>query len=207
MRTRGWISAESQYCKSGSTFFSSEPVAACSDSVTATDLETQLARQTHPSCASTLARALSLILQPTPSIIFWNSVLQASWGDCEMTSRGSNLDSTWTLPPDQRVLTQLQRIYLLQYPLNRLAQWVEFEFHWRCRNLGMQRVVSTPQCPSSPGLVGQACFLQLLLKGSFWSELSWKQVILPLWGSCCCISVTLAEAPHSVRVWYLGVDK
>ena len=69
---------------------------------TAADSETPCvcARPSDPRKQSRRAapRAWQLILPSKPLIAFWNSL----WRDCQMTGRGSKLDS-WTLPPDQRV--------------------------------------------------------------------------------------------------------
>ena len=74
----------SRYRKSGSTFSSSEPAA---------DSETPCvcARPSdlRQPCRSAAPRAWPLILPSKPSITFWNSL----WRDCQMTGRGSNLDS------------------------------------------------------------------------------------------------------------------
>ena len=98
----------SRYCKSGSKFSSSEPVAARSN-------------------YRRLGNALCLIspVQPAQAVPergpkssasdgHWSSSqnLRLSSGiafgsDFQMTGRGSNLDSTWTLPPDQRVVKVL----------------------------------------------------------------------------------------------------
>ena len=87
----------SQYCKSGSTFSSSEPVAARSDCsrlgiwVGNTLCLCSPQRQSDPQklCWCTAPRAWPLILQSKTSIAFWNSLQR----DCQMTGRGSNLDS------------------------------------------------------------------------------------------------------------------
>ena len=80
----------SQYRKSGSTFSSSEPVAARSDCRRLGNASV-CARQSYPRKQSLRAapRAWPLILPSKPSITFWNSLRR----DCQMTGRGSNLDS------------------------------------------------------------------------------------------------------------------
>ena len=62
------------------------------------------ARPSYPSCAGALPQELchwirSQNLRSSSGIAFGS--------DCQMTSRGSNLDSTWTLPPDQWVVMVL----------------------------------------------------------------------------------------------------
>ena len=77
----------SQYRKSGSMFSSSEPVAARSDcrrlgnALCPSDPRKQ-SRRAAP-------RAWPLILPSKPSITVWNSLRR----DCQMTGRGSNLNS------------------------------------------------------------------------------------------------------------------
>ena len=77
----------SRYRKSGSTFSSSEPAATAADSET----PCVCARPSDPRKQSQRAapRAWPLILPSKPSITFWNSLRR----DCQMTCRGSNLDS------------------------------------------------------------------------------------------------------------------
>ena len=63
------------------------------------------ARLSNPpnQCQRAAPRAWPLISPSKPSITFWNSLRS----DCQMTGRGSNLDSksqTWTLCPDQQVV-------------------------------------------------------------------------------------------------------
>ena len=113
----------SQYHKSGSTFSSSKPVTACSNCSRFGN--TLLAHLTSRTCAC--QRAWPLILKSKTSIFFWNSLWEwlpddrqgldlglkleiCSLSDCHMTSltcRGPNLDSTWTLLSDQRIVKLL----------------------------------------------------------------------------------------------------
>ena len=73
----------SQYRKSGSMFSSTEPVAASSDCCWLSGFA-QASQRAAP-------KAWLLILNSKPSIIFWNSLRLLR--DCQMTGRGSNLDS------------------------------------------------------------------------------------------------------------------
>ena len=84
----------SQYSKSGSMFFSSEPTATTADSETpcACARPSNLHKQSRTAAPS----AWPLILPSKPLITFWNRL----WRDCQMTGRGSilysNLNSaTW----------------------------------------------------------------------------------------------------------------
>ena len=83
----------SQYSKSGSMFSSSKPVAALSDCCRLGNALC-LCSPVRPGdlrqpCRSAAPRAWPLILPSKPSIVFWNSLRR----DCQMTGRGSNLDS------------------------------------------------------------------------------------------------------------------
>ena len=71
----------------------------------------------HKQSRRAASRAWSLILPSKPSITFWNS-LQS---DCQMTSRGSNLDSNFELYH----LTRVVKVYSLR---NHSLNCVEFEF-------------------------------------------------------------------------------
>ena len=70
----------------------------------------------HKQSRRAASRAWSLILPSKPSITFWNS-LQS---DCQMTSRGSNLDSNFEL-------YHLTQVYSLR---NHSLNCVEFEFYF-----------------------------------------------------------------------------
>ena len=115
----------SQYHKSGSTFSSSKPVTQAACSNCSRFGNTLLAHLTSRTCAC--QRAWPLILKSKTSIFFWNSLWEwlpddrqgldlglkleiCSLSDCHMTSltcRGPNLDSTWTLLSDQRIVKLL----------------------------------------------------------------------------------------------------
>ena len=93
-----------------------------------------LARQTSPSIAGTL---------PTPlGHGFCSKNLRLSsritlGSDCQMTSRGLNLDSTWTLPPDQRIVEVLSA-------LKPIIICVEFEFFWGLSQTPKLRTAASP---------------------------------------------------------------
>ena len=79
----------SQYCRWGSTFSSSEPVAASSDCRRLSSKMPRLLltrpRPPHQAVPDSCPKSL----QSNPSPVLWNSL----WRDCQMTGRGLNLDS------------------------------------------------------------------------------------------------------------------
>ena len=92
-----------QYCKSGSMFSSSEPVAAHSDcrqlgNALCLCSPIQPAQAEQKGCPKSLA----FDLPSKPSITFWNSLQRG----CQMTGRGSNMDSN--LNSDQQVVKVLK---------------------------------------------------------------------------------------------------
>ena len=100
----------SRYCKSGSMFSSSEPVAASSD---CRRLGNALCLCSPVLPAPAVAqskraapRAWPLILPSKPSINFWNSLQR----DCQFARWPAGAwtwTQTWTVPPDQRVVKVL----------------------------------------------------------------------------------------------------
>ena len=88
----------SQHHKCGRTFSSSEPVAAAAEFVPA--------RPTSPSCAGARPQELGHWFC-SQNLRLSSETLAAFGSDCQMTGRGSNLDSNSSSAADQRVVKTL----------------------------------------------------------------------------------------------------